>query len=220
MQNKKFKSAIHEVMEKDYISSTKPFENHIFSPKFEKRMIHLIRRRSKYYYRIINTSIKRAVCIVVTVFVISFATIMSVDALRNTFIDFIIKIYDKFSIIISEDKNAPETIKEIYSINYNLKDYIVDYSEYNETFRNTVYVKDDYVIDFSQYTKSAYDLLVNTEDPETIAIDINGIEAVYFYDNHNYSHLIWDNGDYIIYISSNINKNTLINIAKSVEKVE
>ena len=60
---------------------------------------------------------------------------------------------------------------------------------------------------------------INTENAETTAIDINGNEAVYFYDNHNYSHIIWDNGDYIIDISSNIDKNALISIAKSVEKV-
>ena len=145
---------------------------------------------------------------------------MSVDALRNAFIDFIVSVYEKFSIIFTEDKKAPETIEEIYNITYDLNDYTIDYQEYNEIFRNTVYVKDDYVIDFSQYTKSAYDLLINRENAETTAIDINGNEAVYFYDNHNYSHIIWDNGNYIIDISSNIDKSTLISIAKSVKKVE
>ena len=43
---------------------------------------------------------------------------------------------------------------------------------------------------------------------------------MYFQDNHNYDCLIWDNGDYIIKLHSNIGKNVLINIAKSVQKVE
>ena len=42
----------------------------------------------------------------------------------------------------------------------------------------------------------------------------------FIYDNHNYHHLIWDKGDYIIEIMSNIDKNTLIDIANSVKKVE
>ena len=219
MQNEKFKSAIHKAMERDYRNLTKSSENHMFSPKFEKRMKRLIGRRNKPYYRIINTAAKRAACTAAAVLIVSSATIMSVDALRNAIIDFIVSVYEKFSIIFTEDKKAPETIEEIYNITYDLNDYTIDYHEYNEIFRNTVYVKDDYVIDFSQYTKSAYNLLINTENAETTAIDINGNEAVYFYDNHNYSHIIWDNGDYIIDISSNIDKNALISIAKSVEKV-
>lgn len=220
MQNEKFKNAIHEAMERDYRNLTKSSEKHIFSPKFEKRMKRLIKRRNKPYYRIVNTSVKRVACISAVLLIVSSAAIMSVDALRNAFIDFIVSVYEKFSIIFTEDKKAPEIIEEIYNITYDLNDYTIDYQEYNEIFRNTVYVKDDYVIDFSQYTKSAYDLLINTENAETIAMDLNGNEAVYFYDNHNYSHIIWDNGDYIIDISSNIDKNKLINIAKSVKKVE
>lgn len=42
MQNEKFKSAIHEAMERDYRNLTKSSENHMFSPKFEKRMKRLI----------------------------------------------------------------------------------------------------------------------------------------------------------------------------------
>lgn len=220
MQNEKFRNAIHEAMERDYRNLTNSSEKHIFSPKFEKRMKRLIKRRNKPYYRIVNTSVKRAACIAAAVLIVSSTAIMSVDALRNAFIDFIVSVYEKFSIIFTEDKKAPEIIEEIYNITYDLNDYTIDYHEYNEIFRNTVYVKDDYVIDFSQYIKSAYDLLINTENAETIAIDLNGNEAVYFYDNHNYSHIIWDNGDYIIDISSNLDKNKLINIAKSVEKVE
>lgn len=220
MQNEKFKKAIHEAMERDYKNLTTTSENHIFSPEFEKRMNRLISCSNKPYYKIINTAAKRAACIAASVIIISSATIMSVDALRNAFIDFFVSVYEKFSIIFTDDKKAPEIIEEIYNITYDLNNYSIDYQEYNEIFRNTVYVNDDYVIDFSQYTKSAYDLIINTENAETIAIDINGNEAVYFYDNHNYSHIIWDIGDYIIDISSNINKNKLINIAKSVEKVE
>jgi hypothetical protein len=34
------------------------------------------------------------------------------------------------------------------------------------------------------------------------------------------NHIIWDNGEYIIYLSSNIDKNKLIEIADSVQKVD
>lgn len=221
MQNEKFRNAIHEAMERDYRNLTKTSEKHVFSDKFEKKMHKLIQRRNKPYYRIINSSAKRAACIAAGIIIVSSATIMSVDALRNAVINFIVRTFEKFSIVQTvDDGSAPEIIEEKYEITYDLNDYTIDYHEYNETFRNTVYVNDNYVIDFSQYTKSAYDLLINTENAETTAIDINGKEAVYFYDNHNYSHIIWDIGDYIIDVSSNINKSELIKIVNSVKKIE
>ena len=54
------------------------------------------------------------------------------------------------------------------------------------------------------------------ENAEISTIDISGHDAVYYIDNHQFYHLIWDNGDYIIMISSNIGRNELIDIANSV----
>lgn len=221
MQNEKFKSAIHEAMERDYRNLTKSSENHMFSPKFEKRMNRLIGRRNKPYYRIINTAAKRAACIAAAALIISSATIMSVDALRNAFIDFIVSVYEKFSIVQSiNDNNSPDTIEDIYEITYDLSDFTIDYEEYNEYRRDTTYIKDDITITFTQTVKEQYNVNLNTEDTEATTISINDHEAIYFQDNHNYYHLIWDNGDYIITISANIDENALISIANSVKKVE
>lgn len=221
MQNEKFKSAIHEAMERDYRNLTKSSENHMFSPKFEKRMNRLIGRRNKPYYRIINTAAKRAACIAAAVLIVSSATIMSVDALRNAFIDFIVSVYEKFSTVQPiNDNNSPDTIEDIYEITYDLSDFTIDYDKCDDFHRSMTYIKENSVINYSQYTKSGYDMILNTENVETTTMIINGNEAIYFMDNHNYSHIIWDNGDYIIDLSSNIDKNKLINIAKSVEKVE
>lgn len=51
-------------------------------------------------------------------------------------------------------------------------------------------------------------------------MEIQCHEAIYYCDNHNYHNLIWDNGEYIIMVNSNIGKNELIDIANSVQKVE
>ena len=49
---------------------------------------------------------------------------------------------------------------------------------------------------------------------------INNYEAIYFNDNHNFKTIVWDNGEYIFSIGSNVGKNALIDMAKSVQKVE
>lgn len=90
--------------------------------------------------------------------------------------------------------------------------FTIDYEDYNEYSRYTTYIKDDIVIYYEQYTKEMYDENVNTEDAEIATLIINGHEAIYFQDNNQYYTLIWDNGDYIISLGSNIGKDALIEI--------
>lgn len=222
MAESNFQKALYDALVPKYETYMQNIaDKHEFSPKFEKKMKKLISRRNKPYYKIINTAGKRTACAAVIVLVSSSVTIMNVEALRNAFSDFFISIYEKFSTVQPiEDDSAPETLEEIYAITYNLNDFEIIYEELNEYRHDIDYGKDNIVIYFSQYTKEMYDSNVNTEDAEILTIDINGHEAIYFIDNHNYYNLIWDNGDYIISLSSNINKNALIEMAKSVQKVE
>ena len=155
------------------------------------------------------------------ILVASSVTIHSVDALRNNIADFFVSIYEKFSYIQPvEDDIAPSTIKDIYEITYDLSDYDVIYEDKDNYSYNITYIKDDVVIDFLQYTKDMYDQNVNTEDAEISTISITSKEAIIFLDNQSYHHLIWDNGDYILNIRSNIDEDALICIAESVQKVE
>lgn len=221
MANENLKKALEKAMIPEYDELLLRNEKHVFSVEFERKMQKLIKRRNKPYYKIINTVGKRVACIVVIVLLASSVTVLSVDALRNTVADFFVSTYEKFSSVQPvEDDIAPSTIKDIYEITYDLKEYEIYYEDNTEYRRNITYIKDDILINFSQYTKDAYDINVNTEGYEITTIDINNYEAVYFLDNHNYNHLIFDNGAYIIYINSNISKNALINIAESVKKIE
>lgn len=198
-----------------------PTEEHIFSPKFEKQMNKLIKRRKKPYYKMINTVGKRVAVIIGFFVIVSFSTIMSVDALREAFKNFFVSIFEKFSIVRSSDESSsPDSIEAIYTITSGLDKYTISYQEQDEISNNTVYEDEDgHTIDFCQYVKSAYDTMINTENTVIESIDINGKEAMIYRDNHNYI-IIWDIGDYIITINSNIGKDELISIAKSVQKAE
>lgn len=221
MAESNFQKALYDALAPEYEMYMQNIaDEHEFSPGFKKKMKKLISRRNKPYYRIINTAGKRTACAAVIVLVASSVTIMNVDALRNVFSDFFISIYEKFSTVQPVDDTAPETIEEIYGITYNLDDFEIIYEELNEYRHDIDYAKDDIVIYFSQCTKVRYNSNMNTENSEVTTIDINGHEAICFIDNHNYYNLIWDNGDYIISLSSNISENALIDIAKSVQKVE
>ncbi len=223
MNEDNYRKAIDAALTPEYNNMLiSPEEPHTFSPKFEKRMNKLIRRRKKPYYKIINTAGKRVAVIVGFFVIISFSTIMSVDALREAFKNFFVSIFEKFSIVRSSDESSsPDSIEAIYTITSGLGKYTISYQEQDEISNNTVYEDEDgHTIDFCQYVKSAYDTMINTENTVIESIDINGKEAMIYRDNHNYHIIIWDIGDYIITINSNIGKDELISIAKSVQKAE
>lgn len=220
MQNSKFKMALAEALIPEYEASIPQMEEHIFSKKFERKMKKLINRRRKPYYKLINKTWKSAVC-AVTAVAVSMTIAMQVEAVRSLFKDFFAYIYEKFSVLQSVDStNAPETIEDVYVITYDLSGYTIDYEEYDDYSRNIAYVKGDVIIDYYQVVKYKYDLLWNTEDTNMEKILIGDFEAVYFYDNHNFETIVWDDGEYIFTIGSNVGKNALIDIAKSVKKVE
>ena len=221
MTNEIFKRAIFEALTQEYENSIPNTEEHIFSPKFEKEMSRLIKRREKPYYKIINTFGKRAACFTVGILVASSLTIMNVEALREAFIKFVVNVFEKFSIVQSVDANdSPETIEDIYEITYDLSGYSYDLWSCDDISRLAEYTNGEIYINFGQHIKAEYDVLLNTENADIEIIKINGHEAIYYMDNHNYHHIIWDNDDYIISLGSNIGKTTLIDIADSVQKVE
>ena len=223
MNEDNYRMAIDAALTPEYISMLdSPTEQHIFSSKFEKRMNKLIKRRKKPYYKIINTAGKRVAVIIGIFVIISFSTIMSVGALREAFKNFFVSIFEKFSIVRSFDESSsPESIEATYTITSGLDKYTISFQEQDEISNNTVYEDEDgHIIDFCQYVKSAYDTMINTENAVIETIEINGKEAIIYRDNHNYYNIIWDIGDYIITINSNIGKDELISIANSVQKVE
>ena len=218
-----YKKAIFDALTEEYTNMLLDVtEDHIFSSGFENRMKKLVKRRSKSYYKMINTTAKRVACVFGIIFIASFSTIMSVSALREAFIDFIVSIFEKYSVVRSaNDSNAPTDIEDKYYITIELDNYEIVYSDVDYQYNNTIYRdKNNNVIDFTQYVKSEFDIAVNTEGADVVPVVINGAEAIYYEDNQGYGNVIWDNGDYIFYISSNLGKDALIDIAKSVQKGE
>lgn len=75
-------------------------------------------------------------------------------------------------------------------------------------------------ISFSQYVKSEFSFHYNTEKSELIEVEINGHYGLFLNvsaeKNIAYC-VIWNNGDYILEIGGDLDKNSILNLAKSAE---
>gem|GEM_PF-4323344 len=159
--------------------------------------------------------------VIISIFIAGTTTILSVEAIREKVFGFFIEIFEKFSIIQYDgEEDAPESIENIYEITDGMEGYTLHYEEQTDFFISKIYVKEEIVIDYFQWTKGEYKQNWNTEDAEIEHIEINGYKAIIFTDNHNYNHIIWEDQDYVFTLSTNLGENALIEMAKSVQKVE
>lgn len=221
MKDAKFIQALNDVVIDECNKAMEYEETHIFSERFERKMNRLISQRKKPYFHMINTVGKRVACVAAILLVGTFATVMNVEAARSAIAEFFVGIHEKFSTFISEDdESAPEKIEDLYGITVGLDGYEVNWRIVDDLNYNITYLSEPYIIDFKQSVKSQYDVNWNTEGVGIETIMIDKYEAVYFCDNHNYHHLIWSTEDYIFSVSTNVGKDELIEMSKSVQKIK
>lgn len=215
-----FKNAVSEALLSEYTDMLpKQCEEHIFSRKFEKKMSRLIKRRNKIYYPFINNTFKRTAVAIGALVIASTVSVVKIDALREVFVNIKFDIFEKYSVITpADDKQVPETIEDIYEITYDLSGYEV-ISKYSDITENSIdYIKEDIYIGYSQYVING-GFAINTEDAIIEIVMLDEYSAFYYVDNHNYHHLIWDNGEYLFSLKMNSEKKLLFDIANSIKKV-
>lgn len=71
-----------------------------------------------------------------------------------------------------------------------------------------------------QTVKEKYKCNYNTEGYEIQKLDVNGHDG-FLIEFNGYNIIIWDNGDYILELHSTLDKNELLDLAKStkIEKI-
>ncbi len=227
MKKNNFEKALHDALSSEYemnIEEEIP-EEHKFSLDFEKEMNELINTPEQSTCKVvINRVGKVAVCMATVIaFVLSTKFTNYISASENDLSDFIIHTYETHSKIKANPRDDdPTTLEELYEITYDISDFEEHFCFEDEYSRYVGYLKNKNIeILLCQETTDMYFPAVNTEFADILKEDINGHEAICFTDfRNNYTTLIWYNGDYVLEISSNLDKNIVIQIAESVQKVE
>lgn len=196
---------------------------HEFSPAFEKKMAKLIKKQKSFYYPMIKTPLRYSVTIAITILVILSTMVMSISALRSAFIGFITEMFDDHTDIqMVQNDNAPTSFEDIYAITKIPDGFELTYKTENADWEpclvSDYYSEYNYLI-FEQHLKSTYNVAVNTEGYEMIPIKINAYDGFVVNMNNCY-YIVWDSGNYVFTITSDLSKIALIEVAESVQKVE
>lgn len=190
---------------------------HDFSPEFERNMNLMMKRQRKPYYSITNSPMKKITLGFVAALIFSMTMVMSVSALREGFFDMVQQIFEKFSIITYQSNGITSNIDKPF-VEYELTELPEGYvlTEENvipETKQKIVTYKnkDNTYLGFDQYPIETADFMINTEGVTLEEIFVDN-QTLYYYSNLGIQNVFWDNGEYVFFISGEIDKETLLDL--------
>ena len=129
--------------------------DYTFSAEYIKTKDKLLNKLERSYWKYINTIAKKAAVIIIAL-IISFSSLMTVDATREKIVDFIYNIYYYFSEVKSNKNYSGELIKKYYSIRTLPTDFKL--VSFNNDSERRLYVlwmdAKEYCITFSQTVTS------------------------------------------------------------------
>lgn len=229
MTTSTMKAAFEKVCFKEY-RVPKTYLPHFFSLSHKRRMREIIdscdnsgRTTAAFSFRMVK--------IAVLVVILSAATILGGGAaIRRE--GFIVERTNVANIYMAADAaDAPEYLEDYYTITYIPEGFVFSSEDsiIDETSNDRKYYS-DYVdeikereleFEFCQTEKQIYRVYIDNERSTHTKVTVNGHPGVYVNfprdDERFRGILIWDNGDYILSIGGDLDKNELLNIAKSAK---
>ncbi|MBN4051013.1 DUF4367 domain-containing protein [bacterium AH-315-L21] len=193
---------------------------HTFTNEFEDKMKLLSKiANRKMSWNGFMRYVKKSVIIFLIILVTSFATIMSVEALRVRFFEIITRTFEKYTYIEFEKTNlATVDDKEyiFYEPSYIPKGFKLIEHEIFHTTAILTYVNDygDEIM-FKQYPLEHTKMKIDTEGTTLNSITIRGSEGHYF-KNKGLTTIMWQEKQYGFMISSEAEKKILIKMAESI----
>jgi len=193
---------------------------HAFTKEFEDKMklINKIANRKMSWNRLVKYAKKIAIIFLI-ILITSFATIMSVEALRVRFFEIITRTFEKYTYIEFEKTNL--TIVDdkeyiFYEPSYIPKGFKLIEHEIFHTTAILTYVNDygDEIM-FKQYPLEHTKMKIDTEGTTLNSITIRGSEGHYF-KNKGLTTIMWQEKQYGFMISSEAEKKILIKMAESI----
>ncbi len=199
-----------------------PDEEVSFSEKYKTEMHKLLDKYKKRTYNV-NRRISKRLVGALAAILIALTLMMSISAIREPIIKFIVNVYDNFiSVFIEEDDGAkpPETIEKIY-----LPSCEIDGFNFQSTTNYSTIIKTKWInangnlITLEQLIiKDNYQAFLDNESKNYEITEINSFD-IYYINKNNHYFTVWSNGEYMFKM---LFPNTIefSEIEKSLESME
>ncbi|MDE7287990.1 MAG: DUF4367 domain-containing protein [Oscillospiraceae bacterium] len=213
--------ALGEVFEPqidEFMQTVELKPNYIFSNKYKRKINKLIKRRERPYFKLICTTSRRIVCTAAAVIII-LASSLSVEAVREAIHDFLMNIFNGHIVVSVSGtiEDYPTVIEEEYEIanlpeGFEMVDYYVD-----ETSIFIMYENEDNYILFEQTVY--YDFMADFDNSNSeFEYYTDMFEQEYLIQDTGHSYcVIYNNGMYVLQITSNLDKYDIINLCKNTK---
>ncbi len=220
--------ALWEALQSD-ISEYEKLPDHKFSHRFKSKMKKMI---SNYLSPVTEPSeksipLKRKITLVFLAIILMLFMMGAALTVYKLWNYYHFEDFSLYSILnIDSSGNFPAELVERYEIGADMSEftknvYLDEFFSYCVEYKS---LDGTVQINFEQSVKDAIqNMLLNTEDANVMPteVEINGCRSIFFETRYETMVLIWDVGDYIIYLSSyGVGKNDLFSLAKTVQKVE
>ena len=215
------KQALIETSDEMLLNEYSDCENVTFTPTetFNKKAKRLCNSYDKMTFKLTYTRVRKAVCVFVAILILMLSS-LSVGAVRDAIANFFIKHFSNHAVVTyneptTKSNQYPKTIEKVYKVDTSLGFELSDFDNADNVVYS-FYAKDEYAIILKQYTKEAYSENIDNEQTKITYETINGQDYIIRKIQTQYD-IIWDNGEYIFSITSNLDKDSIIKICESLK---
>ena len=203
-----------------------PIEDFIFSEKYQIKIQKLLNRRQK-YTRNTNRFVSKRLVGVLSAILITLTLMMSISAIREPIIRFIVNIYEDFvSIFINDEENdiIPEYIEDISLPTYMIDGYVkCDFNCYKK-ISSTLWMNSyEEIVLLNQHTiENGLKAFIDSQNTDYVKITVDSNDSFYYALKQNEYNIIWCDDRYIynMICPNNIELSEIEKIIKSMEVVE
>lgn len=208
-----------------------------FSARFDRRMGRLIlraeklealaSRRSAAPFRSPRRRLARRRLIAAAIILAILTSLLSITAAREAVFRFVVTVYEKYSEIIFPQKTGTSESDTLPTLGENIADIMPQ--ELPGGYKQKSYVSSaDYVrivfanaaaqeVIIERIASIGLRMLIDTERTKSEYVYIDGREIIYYSKNQMQS-IVWQDGRYVYIISGRIDKETLVDIVRSLYK--
>lgn len=193
-----------------------------FSEIYRKKINRLIKDRSKSYYPLIKTTLRKTIFIIAAVLMMGTITVAAVPQLREWFVGLFVSQNENNADVLAVQGAVPaDDLNEqfvYYEPTFIPKGFVEESRIEDIAYLSIDYCFKNKFIFYSQTSLTATHN-IDTENRETEYVTVSGCEAFLSYDE-NSSIIVWNDGSYVYCISGDLCKNDIIEMANSVNPIK